>query len=84
MTNDDGHNVLLAAVLQGDFEVLHMLLTEGCNVNQPKCTLPLHLACRLGHVELVEYLLHRDARMDLEAGMCYPGPHQPTKHVPSR
>ena len=85
MTNDDGYNVLLMAVLQADFEVIELLLSEGCDVNQAKCTLPLHLACKTGNKELVQYLLlEYNPRIDLEAGMCFPKPHLPTKHVPSR
>jgi ankyrin repeat protein len=84
VTNDDGYNVLLKAVLQNDIQVLEMLTDEGCSLNSSKCTLPLHLACKLGNLPLVKYLLEEDASPDQEAGMCYPHDHIPVVHVPSR
>ncbi len=84
ITNDEGYNILLIAVLQADFDVLQLLLSEGSDMNQSKCTLPLHLACKVGNKELVEFLVEHGARVDKEAGMCHPYPHIPVKHVPSR
>lgn len=82
--NDQGFNVLLVAVLQHDSEVLQLLLDEGVNVNKSHCTTPLHLACKLGDLQMVQLLLASGAAREREAGMCYPHPHTPVVHVPSR
>ena len=82
--NEHGFNVLQAAVVLDDVEFIELLLGESCSVNQGQCSLPLHLACHLGNVTMVEYLLRNGADRNLEIGMCYPKPHQPIKHVPSR
>ncbi len=82
--DDDGYNVLLMAVLQNDTEVLELLVSEGCSLNISKCTLPLHLACRLGNLRMVQYLISHGSSPDIEAGMCYPKHHAPIMHVPSR
>ena len=84
VVDNEGYSVLLRAVLQSDTEVLQLLIDEGCNLNCSKCTLPLHLACKRGSLDMVRFLLHNGAAADLETGMCYPHPHAPVVHVPSR
>ena len=82
--NNEGFNVLLMAVLQQDREVLQVLIDEGVNLNRSHCTMPLHLACKIGDLQTVQLLLGHGAAHDIEAGMCYPRPHTPVVHVPSR
>ena len=64
--------------------LLQVLISEGCDLNSGKCSLPLHLACKLGNSELVEFLLSHGAKPNVEIGMCYPKSHTPIRHVPSR
>ena len=65
-------------------DFLDLLVLEGCDLNQVTCSVPLHLACHMGNLQLVEYLLNCGADMTIEKGMCYPDPHIPVRHVPSR
>ena len=44
--------------------------------NRGACSLPLHIACLKGYEDAVELLLKHGARVDVEARMCWPGPHQ--------
>ena len=82
--DDDGFNAMLLSVIYNDTGVLQMLISEGCDVNRGKCTLPLHLACRLGNEAMVRFLLNSGASCDIEAGMCYPRAHKSIRHMPSR
>jgi len=82
--DEQGYSVLLRAVLVEDKDVLQLLITEGCSLNGSKCTLPLHLAAKIGNARLVQWLLDQGAQPHHTAGMCYPAPHIPTMHVPSR
>ncbi len=84
VTNSHGYNVLQVAVLNNDRLFLKVLVSEGCDLNRGKCSLPLHLACRLGNLDLVKFLLQEGARHNIEIGMCYPKSHVPVRHVPSR
>ena len=52
-----------------------MLINKGCDVNVGVCSLPLHLACKLGHAQIVRLLLDHGARADLSRGLCYPVSH---------
>ena len=76
--------MLLTAVINDDQDVLELLIREGVDLNQPHCTLPLHLAASLGNLPVVRTLLQAGANPGAEAGMCHPRPHRPIKHVPSR
>ncbi|CAB3384699.1 Hypothetical predicted protein [Cloeon dipterum] len=53
------------------------LLQKNIDVNRGGgvCSLPLHIACLRGHEECVELLLKHGARPEVEARMCWPGPH---------
>lgn len=52
-----------------------MLINKGCDINVGVCSLPLHLACKLGHAQIVQLLLDNGARADLSRGLCYPVSH---------
>ena len=82
--NDDGFHIVQMCVLCEDRALLRLLIEEGCSLNKGKCTLPLHIACSLGHEAMVKFLLVKGADRNLELGMCYPHAHQPVRHVPSR
>lgn len=84
ITNEDGYNVMQAAVILDDSEFLELLLEESCSLNHGKCSLPLQLACQMGNLAMVQFLLQNGADRHLERGMCYPKPHKPVRHVPSR
>ena len=57
-------------------QVVKLLLKKGCDVNAGICSLPLHLACKLGHVHIVQILLTHGARADLESTVCAPCEHK--------
>lgn len=84
VSNGSGYNILQVAVIKNDTDLLDLLVLEGCDLNQGKCSLPLHLACHMGSRAMVDYLLNCGADLTLEKGMCYPLPHTPVRHVPSR
>ena len=82
--NGNGYNIFLSAVLFQDMDFISVLVDEGCDLNKGKCTLPLHLACKLGDLETVRFLLENGANPSVEMGMCHPKSHLPVRHVPSR
>ncbi|CAD5126471.1 unnamed protein product [Dimorphilus gyrociliatus] len=52
-----------------------MLLSHGCDLNSGVCSLPLHLACKLGYSNIVQLLLDAGARPDIPKGLCHGVPH---------
>lgn len=84
VTNARGYNVLQVAVMTVDESFVRILVDEGWNLNNGNCSLPLHLACKIGNRSLVELLLKHRASAMQKSGMCYPGNHIPVQHVPSR
>ena len=82
--NNDGYNILQVAVINNDKNFIEVLVSEGADLNQGICTLPLHLACFIGDLPLVRFLLQLGANHHIEIGMCYPAKHIPVHHVPSR
>ena len=52
-----------------------MLISRGCDLNAGICSLPLHLACKLGHAQIVQLLLDNGAKADLTRRVCYPVTH---------
>ena len=52
-----------------------MLISRGCDLNAGLCSLPLHLACKLGHAQIVQLLLDSGAKADLPRRVCYPVTH---------
>ena len=53
-----------------------MLISRGIDLNAVLCSLPLHLACKLGHAHIVQMLLDAGAKADLPRRVCYPVTHQ--------
>ncbi|KAG8186311.1 hypothetical protein JTE90_007332 [Oedothorax gibbosus] len=73
--SEDGYNLLQRAIGFNCTELVKWILNRGCDVNRGACSLPLHIAAFHGTEEIVELLLKHGARVDLEARMCFPGPH---------
>lgn len=75
--DEGGYNLLQKCVGANNVELVRWLLTRhsSVDVNRFACSLPLHIACLKGHDECVELLLKHGAKIDLEARMCWPGPH---------
>ncbi len=76
VVNWDGFTLLQRAVIGNHIAVLKLLIKKGCDVNAGICSLPLHLACKLGHVHVVQLLLTYEARADLESTVCFPEEHK--------
>ena len=67
---------VLQTVLQGDAEALRTLIQQGADVNQQdpsmKCSL-LHVACLMGHRDLVTCLVQQGAQVSaVDGGSCTP------------
>lgn len=77
MSGIDGYNLLQVAVGIRNVELVRWIVNYGCDSNRGPCSLPLHIASQNGPLEIVELLVKHGARVDLEARMCYPGPHTP-------
>ncbi|XP_064473025.1 ankyrin-3-like [Ornithodoros turicata] len=71
----DNYNLLQRAISFNCVELVRWVLSRGCDVNRGVCSLPLHIAALQGNEEIVELLLKHGARVDSEARMCFPGPH---------
>lgn len=84
LVNSAGYNALQAAVIASDEDFVTVLLDSGWDANVGQCSLPLHVACRLGNQTMAELLLKRGASAMQKSGMCYPRDHVPVQHVPSR
>ena len=76
VVNWDGFTLLQRAVIGNHLSVLKLLVKKGCDVNVGICSLPLHLACKLGHVHVAQLLLTQGARADIECTVCYPEVHK--------
>lgn len=75
--DEAGYNLLQKCVGANNVELVRWLLARhtAADVNRFPCSLPLHIACLKGHDECVELLLKHGAKSDVEARMCWPGPH---------
>ncbi|KAG8238840.1 hypothetical protein J437_LFUL018603 [Ladona fulva] len=73
--NEEGYNLLQKCVGIHNLEMVRWILSRHADVNRGACSLPLHIACLKGYVDIVEVLLKHGARIDVEARMCWPGPH---------
>lgn len=71
----DNYNLLQRAIGFNCVELVRWILGRGCDLNRGVCSLPLHIAALQGNEEIVELLLKHGARVDSEARMCFPGPH---------
>lgn len=76
VVNWDGFTLLQRAVISNQLGLLKLLVKKGCDVNAGICSLPLHLACKLGHVHVAQLLLTHGARADLECTVCFPDEHK--------
>ena len=76
VVNWDGFTLLQRSVINNHIAVVKILIKKGCDINAGICSLPLHLACRLGHVHISQLLLSHGARADIECTVCYPDEHK--------
>ena len=76
VVNWDGFTLLQRAVMSNQLPLVKLLIKKGANVNGGICSLPLHLACKLGYVHIAQLLLTHGARADLECTVCYPEHHK--------
>lgn len=74
--NEEGYNLLQKCVGLNNLEMIRWCLSRNIDINRGACSLPLHIACLKGYEDAVELLLKHGARVDVEARMCWPGPHQ--------
>jgi len=67
--NDKYYNfsLLRNAVLKDRLDILQLLIEKGAEINKLDASgiAPLHLACYMGNVEIVEFLLHKGANPNL-------------------
>lgn len=75
--DETGYNLLQKCVGANNVDLVRWLLARHSagEVNRFPCSLPLHIACLKGHDACVEMLLKHGAKIDVEARMCWPGPH---------
>uniref|UniRef100_A0A1B6F6H5 SOCS box domain-containing protein n=2 Tax=Proconiini TaxID=565685 RepID=A0A1B6F6H5_9HEMI len=73
--NEEGYNLLQKVVAINNVDMLRWILSRNTDLNRGACSFPLHIACLRGHEDCVELLLKHGARVDVEARMCWPGPH---------
>ena len=73
--DEQGWNILQKSIINNHAQVVLMIIGKGVDINAGACTLPLHLACKIGRPQIVEMLLDHGARADLSRGVCYPVPH---------
>lgn len=73
--NEEGYNLLQKCVGINNVEMVRWILSRNPDVNRGACSLPLHIASLKGYDDCVEILLKYGAKVDVEARMCWPGPH---------
>ncbi|XP_063218907.1 ankyrin-3 [Bacillus rossius redtenbacheri] len=73
--NEEGYNLLQKCVGINNVDMVRWILSRNTDVNRGACSLPLHIACLKGYEDIVDMLLKHGARIDVEARMCWPGPH---------
>ena len=76
VVNWDGFTLLQRAVIGNQLAFIKLLIKKGVDVNAGICSLPLHLACKLGHVHVAQLLLSFGSRADLESTVCFPEHHK--------
>ncbi|XP_074642929.1 uncharacterized protein LOC141900095 [Tubulanus polymorphus] len=77
VTDDSGYNLLQKAIIAADTDLIPVILDKGWNCDHGDCSFPLHLACKLGQLEIVELLLENGAQPDIKSSVCYPCDHSP-------
>ncbi|XP_014251169.1 ankyrin-3 [Cimex lectularius] len=75
--NEEGYNLLQQCVGINNVDMVRWILSRNTDLNRGPCSFPLHIACLKGYEECVELLLKHGARIDVDARMCWPGPHNP-------
>ena len=80
----DGFTILQRAVIGNHLPVVKFLMKKGCDCNAGICSLPLHLACSLGHVHVAQLLLTFGAKADIECTVCDPNIAHRLKTCPDR
>ncbi|ELU00353.1 hypothetical protein CAPTEDRAFT_217743 [Capitella teleta] len=73
--DEGGWNLLQRSIICNQPQVVAMLIAKGVDLNAGVCSLPLHLACKLGHAPIVHLLLDNGAKADLSRSVCYPIAH---------
>lgn len=73
--NEEGYNLLQKCVGLNNVDLVRWILSRNVDINRGACSLPLHIACLKGYEDIVELLLKHGGRIDVEARMCWPGPH---------
>ncbi|XP_039294369.1 ankyrin-1 [Nilaparvata lugens] len=73
--NEEGYNLLQKCVGINNVDLVRWILARNVDLNRGACSFPLHIACLKGYPDCVELLLKHGARVDVEARMCWPGPH---------
>ena len=79
--HQDRGNLLQLAVINNYPDVAEYFISLGAEVNAVGCGCPLHLACKLGHVEMVQRLLMLNADPTLLSTVCYPHEHTKDKFM---
>lgn len=64
--NPAGENALMIASLQGDLDIVKLMVAKGAEINKPGWT-PLAYAASKGHTDIVEFLLDHSAYIDAAA-----------------
>jgi len=64
--NARGETAAMLAALQGNLDIVRLLVEKGAEVNRPGWT-PLHYAAVSGNVDLLRYLLDQNAYIDAQS-----------------
>ncbi|CAH1772661.1 unnamed protein product [Owenia fusiformis] len=74
--DNEGYNALQHAVIVNRADIVSYLIEIGSDINNPICGRPLHLACKLGHLEIINKLLRLGADTNVISCVCYPEKHK--------
>ena len=70
--NARGYNMLQKAVILGRPDLVTYLISMGANVESKGCCPPLHLACKLGRLDVLHVLLAQGVDVTRPAAICFP------------
>ncbi len=70
-----GYSLLQLAIINNQPNIVKYLITQGGEINIPICGRPLHLAAKLGYVDIVRLLLQYGADPQVIGCVCYPQHH---------